>query len=72
MAHNFKYHTLDDLERLIVNLQKEVASTKIWADHTTMAAPEMIGRTTRQLVEAEEMLREAEYEVLERTLLGGS
>jgi hypothetical protein len=55
--HNFKYHSVDDLERLIENLRTEVELLRKTAD------------ATRLLKESEDLLRHAEFELLERTLL---
>lgn len=57
--NNFKYHSIDDLERFIEHLKKEIASLE-----------SATKRNTKQLLEEDRrMLHEAEYELLERTLL---
>ena len=60
--HNFKYHDTEDLEKLVENLKVEIEHLKKTTYyHTTMQ--------TQALALSEDMLRHAEYEILERTLL---
>jgi hypothetical protein len=65
--HNFKYHSTEELELLIEGLKEEVARLKVWAE---AEAWNVDSHHNKCLKIAEEMLRQAEDEVLERTLLG--
>lgn len=62
--HNFKYHTVEELEKLVDNLKEEIAHLRKTVENTN--STELQKRT---LKESEDLLSHAEYEVLERTLL---
>jgi hypothetical protein len=59
--HNFKYHTVEELEQLIEQLKNEIAAYKPYVQGDDFKK--------KLLEESEDMLRHAEYEVVERTLL---
>jgi hypothetical protein len=56
---NYKYHSIDDLERLKLQLEAEIKGLKGTTDRSTESL----------LKEDERMLHEVECEILERTLL---
>ena len=64
MIHNFKYHSVADLERLIENLREEITHLKMTVELNNATYQQRLA-----LKESEDMLVHAEYEVLERTLL---
>jgi hypothetical protein len=70
--HNFKYHSLEELEDLIENLKKEIAFNGGEAVDLGELFPDVSSLPTiqeRNMKDSEDMLRAAEFEVMERTLL---
>jgi hypothetical protein len=63
--YNFKYHSLEDLETLIENLKNEIVLLNSYhpLEQTKIKA---------QLEYCADMIKQAEDEILERTLLGAS
>ena len=62
--NNFKYHTVPELEKLTDNLKEEIEFLK---KTTEMAHSTSV--QARTLQDSIDMLREAEFEIMERTLL---
>jgi hypothetical protein len=61
--HNFKYHSLDELEKLIEICKNELAVLN------TYGPDDMNDHRAQARQYHGDMLREAEFEVMERTLL---
>jgi hypothetical protein len=73
IPNNFKYHSIEDLEELIKNLKNEIDFAEGRTNDHVELYPDLKDIITdidqRKLKDSKEMLRDAEYEILERTLL---
>jgi ribosomal protein L29 len=63
--YNFKYHSVEDLEKLIENLKTEIGHLRNTVNMSNLD----FGCKQDTLKESEDMLTHAEFELLERTLL---
>jgi hypothetical protein len=63
--HNFKYHTVEELERLMDNLKVEIEHLRRSVERSNWHSAILKGA----LEYDEDMLRHAEFEIMERTLL---
>ena len=64
IPHNFKYHTVEELDRLCDQLKLEIEHLK-----KTVGSIDATSVQMKTLEDSEQMLQAAEYEILERTLL---
>ena len=65
MKHNFKYHSIQELEKLMDNLKEEIEHLK-----NTVERQNSTSAQKSVLDEDIDMLRMAEFEIMERSLLG--